>query len=116
MDELLLVIVICMTAAFITWLISRVVQEYFRAKAAKSKQMSAVRRGTTSRGVQRAEPAGWVTDLLEGLGHSADELYEDEMPDDLVKLLESPMVRGFLGSVGNKPETGQAEEPGTGFY
>jgi len=112
MEKVLLVAVICSTAVVITWLTTRVVAEYYRSKAAKSRQMSAVRRQTPSKPAQNREPGEWVTQLIEQLGHDPDELYDEEMPDELADLLQSPLAKSFLANIGKRENQETEGAPG----
>lgn len=102
MDDLLLALLICVTILVIAYMVMTVFREMYRAKAAKSRQMSAVRRGNTSKSQETPQMGTWVKDLLEQLGHDEDELYDDEMPDELADLLSNPVVKGILGGMSNK--------------
>lgn len=106
---------ICGTVIVVAYLASRVAAEYYRSKAAKSRQMAAVRRGTASKAAEtpitRGELGEWVYELINRLGHDESELYEDEMPDDLSKLLNHPLAKGLLAGVAN--QAGGAEGAGS---
>jgi len=114
MDTLVVALVISSTVIVIAWMITRTISRYYEAKAALSRRMAAVRRGSTSKRQETREPAPWVSELLEQLGHSTDELYEDEPPDDLQALLESPLAKSLLE--GLKGGGGGQTPPGPGGW
>jgi len=116
MDTLVDTLIIASVVVVISWMITRTVGKYFEMKAAKSRQMAAVRRGGASRTRETPrELAPWVEELLNQVGHSVDDLYEDEMPDDLVELLRSPLVKSFLGGLQGGGKT-EGDQPGTGGW
>jgi hypothetical protein len=114
MDTVVVTFIVCVTIVVIAWLASRVMQENYRAKAAKSRQMAQVRRGTPSRSTRERELGPWVSELIESLGHDPEELYDDEMPDELQQLINSPLVKGILQGAGGAQPGQQQQQPGPG--
>lgn len=111
MADLYLGVLVSLTVIVVAWLVTRTVGEYYRQKAEVSRRMAMVRRQATSkRSVERVEVADWVKELIEQLGHDPEELYDDEMPDDLAQFLSSPMVKSFIQGIS---KGGTAEGEGT---
>lgn len=110
MTELYVAAIVAMTVVVVAWMITRTVSEYYRAKAMKARQMSMVRRSRTSGTQEQRELGPWVKELLEQLGHDEEELYQDEMPDELQELLKSPLVKSFIGNLGQKGAAGEQQE------
>lgn len=113
--DALVVIPVCVTVVAALYLVTRTLGKYFEAQIAVKKQMSAVRAARTAKqrgGPTREEVADWVKELLEQFGHSADELYEEEPPEDLEKLLSSPMVKSFIQGL-NKGSGDQQQQLST---
>lgn len=112
MSDYYLALIVSGTAVVIVWLVTHAVEKYFAQKMTLARQRTAAARQAKAAGTQRttekrAEIAEWVKDLLEQVGHSEEELYEDEPPDDLSALLESPIAKSFLDGLakGKPPES-----------
>jgi len=91
--------IVCVSVILIAWMVTRAIEGYYRQKVELSRRMSMVRRQTASRREETRDVAPWVKELIERFGHDPEELYEDEMPDDLEQLLSSPMVKGILAGL-----------------
>lgn len=93
----------------------------FRSKfeAEKAKQLRYAKQFTPKAkrapATQENDVADWVKELIEGLGHSTDELYEDEMPEDLAALIESPLAQSFLKGAAEKVQGGQQQPDMAGW-
>lgn len=97
--DYLIALIVCLTVILIAWMVTRAIEGYYRQKVELSRRMSMVRRQATSKREGSRDVAPWVKELIERFGHDPEELYEDEMPDDLEALLSSPMVKGILAGL-----------------
>lgn len=109
--DYLIALVVSLTLILIAWMVTRVIEGYYRQKVELSRRMSMVRRQATSKREESRDVAPWVKELIERFGHDPEELYEDEMPDDLEALLSSPMVKGILAGL---QQGGTPKGEGTG--
>lgn len=97
--DYLIALIVSLTLILIVWMVTRAIEGYYRQKVELSRRMSMVRRRATSKREDSRDVAPWVKELIERFGHDPEELYEDEMPDDLEQLLSSPMVKGILAGL-----------------
>jgi len=69
------------------------------AKISAQNRLNAQQRGNHSNAPSGADVLGeWVPELLDNLGLDPALLFEDEMPEELVKFL--PMIKGFVEKSG----------------
>jgi len=104
MDDLTIILIVGMILAFASFATYLIVKERSLARKERISRTAAANRMRTVRGAAHA--AGeeinnlgpWVADLLESLGADPEVLFEEEMPEELARLL--PLAKGFLKSGG----------------